>query len=342
MSRQPIQLKKRGSIWHYSFTSPSGERIRQSAKTSSKTQAQELAASVYNEYWRVLKLGDRPDYTWPEAVVQWMNEKPERKQSDNVRYILQWLDKYLGDKKLIEINRELIVKIQKAKAAEGVKNRTINAVLQQMRGVLKSAVEWEWIDKCPVIKLLDDSKRRIKWLTEQEEANLLAELPEHLQPITQFAILTGLRMSNITRLEWSQVDFDNNMAIIHADQSKTRQAIGVPLNGDAMALLQAQKGKHKQFVFSYKGKPILRANQRAWRNAVARAGLGDFHFHDLRHTWATRHIMSGTQLYVLQELGGWSSSETVRKYAHLSVAYLHQQANNVSKTDTKLAQNQLH
>ena len=112
MSRQPIQLKKRGSISHYSFTSPSGERIRQSAKTSSKTQAQELAASVYNEYWRVLKLGDRPDYTWPEAVVQWMNEKPERKENDNVRYALQWLDKYLGDKKLVDINRVLIAKIQ--------------------------------------------------------------------------------------------------------------------------------------------------------------------------------------------------------------------------------------
>lgn len=76
-----------------------------------------------------------------------MNEKPERKTSDNVRYTLQWLDQYLGDKKLIEINRDLIAKIQRAKAAEGVKNRTINAVLQQIRGVLKAAVGWEWIDR---------------------------------------------------------------------------------------------------------------------------------------------------------------------------------------------------
>ncbi len=149
-------------------------------------------------------------------------------------------------------------------------------------------------------------------------------------------------MSNITLLEWSQVDLINRFIVTHADQSKTRQAIGTPLNGDALNVILSQKGKHSQFVFTYKDRPIKNANVSAFKKAVKRAGLGDFHFHDLRHTWATRRIMAGTSQYELQELGGWSSSKTMRKYAHLSTAFLLDVANNVSKTGTNLAQSKIH
>ncbi|WP_434777600.1 site-specific integrase [Neisseria sp. Ec49-e6-T10] len=128
----------------------------------------------------------------------------------------------------------------------------------------------------------------------------------------------------------------------HADQSKTRQSIGTPLNDDALNIIMSQKEKHKLFVFTYKDMPIKNANASAFKKAVKRAGLGDFHFHDLRHTWATRHIMSGTSQYELQELGGWSSPKTMRKYAHLSTTFLLDVANNVSKAGTKLAQNKFH
>lgn len=143
-------------------------------------------------------------------------------------------------------------------------------------------------------------------------------------------------MSNITQLRWNRVDLKNSQAWIHADESKTRKAVGVPLNGDAINVLLKQKGEHHEFVFTYNGRLIKNANVNAYKKAVKRAGLGDFTFHDLRHTWATRHIMSGTPLYALQELGGWSSDKTVRKYAHLSVQYLQSHANNVSKIGTRV------
>nr|WP_269822288.1 site-specific integrase [Aggregatibacter actinomycetemcomitans] len=340
MSRQIISLKKRGEIWHYSFTSPNGERVRRSARTSDKNQAQQLASKEYNECWRVFKLGERQNYSWQEAVVQWLDEKPKRKQDRNMLYGLVWLDKYLGDKKLNEIDRTLIKFIQYEKAKEGVKARTINAVLQQIRVILRAAVEWDWLDKCPAIKFLPEPKRRVRWLTQHEEIRLIEELPEHLKPIVQFAILTGLRMSNITQLKWSQIDLSKRQAWINSEQSKTGNSIGVPLNDKAIEVIVSQFGKHKENVFTYKGKPVRIANTKAFRAALQRAGIKDFRFHDLRHTWATRHIMSGTPLYVLQELGGWSKSDTVRKYAHLSVEHLQNHANNVQLFATKLAQTQ--
>ncbi|WP_439259528.1 tyrosine-type recombinase/integrase [Lonepinella sp. BR2930] len=288
----------------------------------------------------MFKLGERPNYSWQEAVMQWLEEKPQRKQDRNMLYGLRWLDKYLGDKMLNEIDRDLIKFIQSEKAKESVKNRTINATLQQIRVVLKAAVEWEWLDRCPAIKLLPEPKRRVRWLSEQEEVRLMQELPEHLKPIVLFAILTGLRMSNITKLKWSQIDLQRRLAWIDSEQSKTGKAIGVPLSDKAIDVIVSQFGKHKENVFTYKGKTVLIANTKAFRAALARAGIKDFRFHDLRHTWATRHIMSGTPLYVLQELGGWSKSDTVRKYAHLSVEHLQSHANNVQIYATNLAQHQ--
>ena len=64
--------------------------------------------------------------------------------------------------------------------------------------------------------------------------------------------------------------------------------------------------------------------------AHARAGIQDFHWHDLRHTWASWHIMAGTPVQVLKELGGWASLEMVLRYAHLSPAHLSDAARNIT------------
>jgi integrase len=75
-------------------------------------------------------------------------------------------------------------------------------------------------------------------------------------------------------------------------------------------------------VFSYEGKSIRQVSTKAWYAALERAGITDFRWHDLRHTWASWHVQNGTPLHALQELGGWESSEMVRRYAHFSAEHL--------------------
>lgn len=99
---------------------------------------------------------------------------------------------------------------------------------------------------------------------------------------------------------------------------------------DAMAVLDARLGTHPEFVFSYKNNPIQQCNTRAWTNALNRAGIENFRWHDLRHTWASWHVQNGTSLLELQQLGGWSSFEMVLRYAHLSGDHLRQAANRIS------------
>jgi len=173
-------------------------------------------------------------------------------------------------------------------------------------------------------------KGRIRWLAVVEVNRLLKELPPHLKDMAAFSLATGLRASNVTGLCWRDVDLVKHHAWIHPDQAKTKKAISVPLNDDAMAVLNARLGTHPEFVFSYKNKPIQQCNTRAWTNALKRAGIENFRWHDLRHTWASWHVQNGTSLQELQQLGGWSIFEMVLRYAHLSGDHLRQAANRIS------------
>ena len=111
-------------------------------------------------------------------------------------------------------------------------------------------------------------------------------------------------------------------------------------------VLRGQIGKHSTHVFSYRGNPVRQVNTKAWRLALQRAGIAEFRWHDLRHTWASWHAQAGTPLHVLQELGGWESAEMVRKYAHLSTVHLTEYVDRVSSlrlvVSEGVATNQLH
>ena len=323
--------------WYYAFTAPDGQRIRRYAQTDDEQQARELAAKHYNSAFETQRLGVHVERSWPETVVEWLKENPRKQQDYNTLLFLRWLDPHLGHLNISEIDREALRQVRDAKMAEGVKPRTVNAYLQQIRLVLRAAHEWGWLDRLPKFTMLEEPKRRERWLTSDEKERLFAELPDHLIPVVRFALATGLRMSNITQMQWSQIDLQRQTAWVFADKTKSGRPIGVPLNQEAMETLQSQMGKHPEAVFTFRGKPIKRANQAAWRKARDRAGLSDFRFHDCRHTWATNHVISGTPIYQLKELGSWSSMEMVQKYAHLNVEHLKKFADNASRFGTSVA-----
>lgn len=180
--------------------------------------------------------------------------------------------------------------------------------------------------------------------------------------MAQFTLATGLRESNVTGLEWSQVDMSRHVAWVHADQAKDGKSIGVPLNKDAVSVPERQIGNHETRDFTRRGKPIRNANTKDWRRALDRAGIhpyfppasdlprkygkqyptrplveylfDDFRWHDLRHTWASWHFQGGTPLHVLQELGGWSDIRMVQRYAHLAPEHLAEYAERLAQAGT--------
>lgn len=281
------------------------------------------------ECWRVINLKEKSKYKWQEAVSRWIIEKSHKRSIDDDKRILRWLHTHLYDVYMHEIRAQTVADIIFAKQTEGASNATVNRVLAVLRAILnKAAKEWEWIDSAPFVRTLPERNSRIRWPKQDEAVRLLSELPLHLKAMAKFSLLTGLRESNVVNLTWSQVDIQRKCAWIHADQAKGKKAIPVPLNDQAIEIIRAQVGKHDRNVFSYRGKPVTGCNNHAWAKALKRAGIEDFRWHDLRHTWASWHVQNGTPLHILQELGSWSSYEMVKRYAHLSPAHLSAYSNN--------------
>ncbi|MFZ1326230.1 MAG: site-specific integrase [Candidatus Contendobacter sp.] len=325
-----MPIYKRGQTYWLDIAQPNGQRLRQSARTGNRRDAQQLHDSIKARLWRETTLGERPAYRWEDAATAWLNERGEYpSRADDILW-LRWLHPHLYGMALTAITVQRISQLQQLRQTEGVKARSVNAILQTIRAVLRAAERRGWLERVPPIRLLPEPSRRIRYLNEDEEQRLLDALPAHLARIARFALATGLRMSNITGLEWRQIDLGRRQAWIWADQAKGREAIPVPLNQEAVRVLREQWGKHPERVFTHQGQPFRQANGRAWRKSIQRAGLEDVRFHDLRHTWATRHIQAGTPLHALMELGGWKDAAMVRKYAHFSAAHLQNYAENAT------------
>lgn len=326
-----MSLYQRGSIWWIRFTAPNGREIRESAQTADRRQAQEYHDRRKAECWRIAKLGERPRYTWQQAVVRWLEEHPDSRSLPSTLSHFRQLDGLLGGLRLDQINRDQIERFIQSRKKDGVAPATINRALAAIRSVLNCAVkEWGWIDTAPPFRLLQEPTQRIRWLTHEEADRLLEVLPPHLAAMARFSLATGLRESNVCRLEWRQVDLARRCAWIHADQAKGQRGIPVPLNAAAMAVLRSQQHQHSERVFAYRGQPVTRVNNHAWRKALKRVGIDDFRWHDLRHTWASWHVQAGTPLPVLKELGGWASLDMVLRYAHLGADHLAEHAERIA------------
>ena len=95
------------------------------------------------------------------------------------------------------------------------------------------------------------------------------------------------------------------------------------MNRDAVAVLEGERGKNRQYCFTFRGQPIRwELTNSAWHTAIRKAEIADFRFHDLRHTWASWHRQAGTSCDELKDLGGWKSRVMVDRYAKFGTEHL--------------------
>lgn len=364
-----MSIFRRGENWYASFTSPDGSRFKRSLGTTDKRKATELHDKLKAEAWRTAKLGEMPAVSFEEACVRWIEEKGHKKSLDDDKSRIKFWLKYLAGMQLKDITETHIYNaIQKMTNRRHEENWKLSAESLAKRGkeaprfvpkaasvatkathlsfikaLLRAAErEWKVLDRAPIVKIPQPKNRRIRWLEPPEAQRLIEECPEPLKSVVSFALATGLRRSNIVNLEWSQIDMQRRVAWIHPEDSKSNRAIGVALNDTACQVLKKQIGNHHQWVFVYRESstrpdgsktPVVRKMRydanKSWNAALRRAGIEDFRFHDLRHTWASWLVQAGVPLSVLQEMGGWESIEMVRRYAHLAPNHLTEHARQI-------------
>ncbi|WP_100137271.1 site-specific integrase [Snodgrassella alvi] len=120
------------------------------------------------------------------------------------------------------------------------------------------------------------------------------------------------------------MDFQRRTCEYYPENMKSGKPLVIPLNDTAINVLTRQLGKHEKYVFVHsRNQPVKSLNYKLWKEALDKAGIEeDFHWHDLRHTWASWLVQNGVSLYALKEMGGWQSLEIVQKYAHLVPEHL--------------------
>ena len=262
---------------------------------------------------------------WDEACIRWLQENQGKKSLDSDKIKIRLLPELRG-LLLEDISRDLIHSVVNRKTCSG---STKNRYFALIRAILNKCVnEWDWLDKAPKLKLHKEPKKRIRWLYPEEAqrlVNALENLP-YMQHLVIFSLATGLRQANVLNLKWEQIDLRRQVAWIYPDQAKAGKAIGVPLNQTAMQVLM-DRPRVSDYVFTHSGGRKVKAiSNRVWREALDKAGITDFRWHDLRHTWASWLVQNGTPLAALKEMGGWESVEMVQRYAHLAPEHLSQHA----------------
>ena len=308
--------------WWIATTLPNGQRVRQSAGTEDRREAEALLAKLKVEAFRESNFGIKPQRSWQEAVVRYLSGKQHLRSIADVRRICRRLDPYLGELQLRETTGDVIWRITQGELKRGNQPATVNRYLATIRNLLRIARdEWQWIDVIPKIRLLSGEAERDRWLTQEEADRLIAAAAPHLKALIRFALATGCRAREITGLEWDRVDLQRRTAWLN--QTKNGTPRGVPLNRDAVEVLEAERDKHPVFCFTYRSEPIAwEMTNSAWHTAIEKAGITDFRFHDLRHTWASWHRQAGTSCDELKDLGGWKSRVMVDRYAKFATEHL--------------------
>ena len=158
-----------------------------------------------------------------------------------------------------------------------------------------------------------------RWLTLEEEENLLNSSPKWLQEIILFAINTGFRLSEILDLKWPQVDLLKKTITILVQKNKGKDIL--PLCERALEILK-ERSKNRcdetLYVFHTRNCTRIAAPnlQEAFSSALKKSGIEKLRFHDLRHTFATRLVQAGVDLYTVQKLGRWKTISMIMRYAH--------------------------
>ncbi len=265
----------------------------------------------------------------------------------------------LLNKQIDEITAWVVEKERTKRLKEGkVKPATINKDVAALKSALSRAVEWKKLKENPLTSvkaLREEGGAKVRYLEPHEEEALLAALDgrehdmrkarksgnvwrrerqrtelvdldtlpfvDHLKPMVLLSMHTGIRRGELFGLEWSDVDLNCAMLTVRGSIAKTSKTRFIPLNPFIVGVMRQWKEQTsgEGLVFESPEGGKFDNIKRAWQNVLARAGVKNFRWHDIRHHFASRLVQKGVDLYVVKDLLGHASIVmTERHYAHLA------------------------
>ena len=162
-------------------------------------------------------------------------------------------------------------------------------------------------------------------MTDEERETLLEKANPFLKTIIMFTINTGLRKGEVQSLTWNKINLTQR--IIYLTMTKGNKEREIPINDTVLEILNSLKKttnpQPADCVFGDSNGAQYGNWRKSFDNAVKRAKIQDFKFHDLRHTFASYLAMNGVDLNTIRELLGHSTYEMTQRYTHLSMPHRH-------------------
>jgi integrase len=285
-----------------------------------------MTEALENRYFNKRNIGRTPFRDLGELYLERVVPLMKSVRSESIR--VRWWMKYFGTRPLGQITRGELETFQRETRLR-CRPATVNRELGRLRHMLNKAVEWDLLDENPMkgLKFLRENNARQRYLSLDECKRLLqACLALHVRAIVTVALHTGMRLGEILSLRHRDLDLASGFILI--PDSKNGEPRHVPMDSVVLTLLQSfPRRPNAELIFSNSAGERFLEIRKAFGNARKRAGLGDLHFHDLRHTFASHWMMNGGDLYVLKEILGHKSITMTQRYSHLSPAHKREAVN---------------
>ncbi|MBI5749667.1 MAG: site-specific integrase [Nitrospinae bacterium] len=245
------------------------------------------------------------------------------------------IDKF-GNILLSDFNSHLIETYQTSLIDAGYSVATINRYMFVIKRLFSKAHEWEMISDHTLkqirkVKNLKGANKRLRYLSKEECITLITECDNHLKPIVITALNTGMRKSEILSLE-REKHLDMRHGFILLDKTKNKERREIPINPtlrDTLQRIPQRLDSPYVFYDPATGKPYGDV-KKSFKSSLRRAGIKDFHFHDLRHTFASHLVMAGVDLTTVSRLLGHKSLTMTLRYAHLAPSHITEAVNKLT------------
>lgn len=377
-----IQLRK--GIWHID-KKIDGQRLCESTGTSDREEAEAILAQRISAIRQAKLYGVRQKRTFREAATRYLIENENKSSIKTDAYHLQALDPFIGDIALDLIHdgtlasfiegMKLITTVRKVgrekiETTRPRKAKSINLALSVVRRILNLAArKWRdesgktWLETAPLITFLDESDARKPYpMSWAEQKALVSEMPAYLGSMLLFKVNTGCREQEVCKLQWDWEvkvpELDTSIFVIPAkfggrDGSsgvKNKEDRVVVMNRVARSVIEAQRDKHKVYVFPVDGGAMHRMNNSAWNSATDRAadligqeagkpaawGFRNLRVHDLKHTFGRRLRAAGVSLETRKVLLGHTTGDITTHYSAAEIGELIEAVEKVCDNGTSM------
>ncbi|MRR54194.1 MAG: hypothetical protein EG822_06750 [Deltaproteobacteria bacterium] len=331
-------IYKRGKTYWITYTDASGKRRWESSKSQYYAAADKLLAirkteTAQGKLPEILAKRERTPFSeLAEKYIEFCAHQKNSRDKSNI--VNNFLVPYFGKKDVSSIKISEFESFY-SKQLGSVSTSTANRRFATLKNMITKAADWgfasdESLKAVRKIKLHSEKETwRLRYLSHEEATELLNVCSGDLRDIVVMALSTGMRRGEILDLQWNYVRLD--VGFIYVIKSKGAESRQVPISPDLLEMLTRRSTgieDQAEYVFPSpvsggRRESVPGGSSTGFSTACKMAGIENFRFHDLRHTFASWLVMAGVDLTTVSRLMGHKSLAMTLRYSHLAPGHLH-------------------